>query len=182
MPRARLLTPNVECMGPERVVIAGRHAMPPGPEVAVDKGVRKQKSLSLPPRFESLHLSFPASRRLMRVLRAIIEVPALAVLDVRQHLALGGAVALPLVGDDYARHKLQASWQSLEEPLGGLAIAPALNQNVEHDAVLIDGAPEIVLHALDADEYRVRMPAVPRPRPQLRGKAPAELVTPAALS
>src|SRR4051794_25828118 len=38
--------------------------------------------------------------------------------------------------------------QPSEEALRSGGIAPGLNQNIEHNAILIDSAPEIVLHAL----------------------------------
>jgi hypothetical protein len=48
-----------------------------------------------------------------------------------------------------------------------VGIAPGLNENIEHDTILIDGTPEMVLHALDPDEDFVHVPLVPRPRPAL---------------
>jgi hypothetical protein len=33
-----------------------------------------------------------------------------------------------------------------------MAAWPVLHQNVQHDAILIDGAPQIVQHTLDVDE------------------------------
>jgi hypothetical protein len=39
-------------------------------------------------------------------------------------------------------------------PLRRLGIAPDLNEDIEHNAILVDGAPEIMLHAPDADENR----------------------------
>src|ERR1700683_5066563 len=57
-----------------------------------------------------------------------------------------------------------------------------LNQNVEHDTILIDGAPEIVLHAADPDKDFVHVPLVPWPWPaasHVVGKALAEFLAPA---
>lgn len=62
-------------------------------------------------------------------------------------------------------------------------IALALDQDVEHHAVLIDRTPEIVLHALDADEDFVQMPPISRPRPlpaHAVREALAELSAPAS--
>jgi hypothetical protein len=39
----------------------------------------------------------------MRILSAIIQVAALTVLDIRQKLALGYAIALQFIGDENAR-------------------------------------------------------------------------------
>ncbi len=50
--------------------------------------------------------------------------------------------------------------QSLEEPFGSVGIAPGLDEDIEHNAILIDGAPEILQHALDPNEDLVRVPLV----------------------
>ena len=42
-----------------------------------------------------------------------------------------------------------------------LAVSPWLNEDVEHDAVLIDGTPQIMLHSLDPDEHLIDVPLVP---------------------
>src|SRR5579859_815142 len=48
----------------------------------------------------------------------------------------------------------------LEETLGSGAVPPILHQNVQHHAVLIHRAPQIVQHAADADEHLIKMPGV----------------------
>jgi hypothetical protein len=75
-------------------------------------------------------------------------------------LALSNAVAAQLVGHNYPRLIVQTLQQPFEEALRRLDIAPGLNEDVEHNAILIDGAPEIMLHALDADEDFVHVPLV----------------------
>jgi hypothetical protein len=46
--------------------------MPAGTEVAIDEGVGGEEALSLPGRFEPLHLALSSSRWIMRVLGLII--------------------------------------------------------------------------------------------------------------
>ena len=102
-------------------------------------------------------------------------------LDVGKQVALCHAVASQLVGHDPAAH-IATLQQAPEEALGGFGISPLLNEDVEHNAVLIHGAPKIVLHALDPDEHLVQVPLVPGPWPsaaQAVGKAPAEFLAPA---
>jgi hypothetical protein len=41
--------------------------------------------------------------------------------------------------------------------------ATSLNQDVEHHAILIHGAPQIVLRTLDPDEHLVQVPLISRP-------------------
>lgn len=81
--------------------------MSAGMEVVVDKCVCGEKVLSLPGRFEPLHLPFSSSRRAMRVFRPIIQIAALPVLDVRKQLTPSDAVAPQCVGYDHSRNILQ---------------------------------------------------------------------------
>ncbi len=111
----------------------------------------------------------------------IVEVAALSVLDLGQQVALRHPIASQLVGDDRSRHILQTLQQTLEEPLGGFRITPSLDQNIENDTVLIHGAPQIMLNALDPDEYLIEVPLVAGPRTaaaQTSGKSPAEFHAP----
>jgi hypothetical protein len=83
-------------------------------------------------------MPFSPSCRLVRDLGPVVEVVALPMLDARQDFTLGGSVAAQLVGDNYPRHVWQAAQQLAEEPLGRLDIAPALHEDVEHMAALVD--------------------------------------------
>ena len=99
----------------------------------------------------------------------------------KQH-ALSDAVASQLIGYDHARYILKALQQAPEESLRGLSIPPWLNEDVEHDAVLINGTPQIVLHSLDPDEHLVEVPFVSWPWPAAAyttGMGLAELLAPA---
>jgi hypothetical protein len=82
-------------------------------------------------------------------------------LNVGEQMALRHAVAPQLVGHDHPRHLLQTLQQAPEEALGGFGISAFLNENVEHNAVLIHGAPKIMLHALDPNEHLVQVPLAP---------------------
>jgi hypothetical protein len=71
----------------------------------------------------------------------------------------------------------------LKEALRCLGVAPGLNEDVEHNALLIDGAPEVVLHALDPDEDFVQVPLVARSWPataQAVSDTGGELLAPAS--
>jgi hypothetical protein len=100
----------------------------------------------------------------MRILGAIIQVAALTVLDLRQELALSYAIALQLIGDENARHIQQPLQETLEEASRCPGVTAGLHQNVKHDAVLIDGAPEIMLFTVDPNEDLVQVPFVAGPR------------------
>jgi hypothetical protein len=118
----------------------------------------------------------------MGILSAIVQVAALTVLDIRQALALRHPVAFQLVGDENARHVLQPLQETLEEALCRAGIAAGLDQNIKHDAVLIDSAPEIMQLALDPNEHLVQVPLVTGSGPaptQIAREARAKLQAPA---
>ena len=58
------------------------------------------------------------------------------------------------------RRILQAFQQPLEEALGGFIITSPLNQDIEHDAMLIHRAPHIMKFTLNAKEDLVEMPLI----------------------
>ena len=69
-----------------------------------------------------------------------------------ENLALGGAVALQLVGNDDAGHVREAFEQLAKKLLRSLLIAPALYQDVERVIVLVDSAPQVMALAIDRQE------------------------------
>jgi len=151
--------------------------------MAIDERVSGEEVLGLFGRLEPLHLALSPPRRPMGVFSPIIQITALPVFHTRKQLALSDAIAAQLVGHDHPRHILQALQKSPEEALGSVGIAPGLNKDIEHDAVLIDGAPEIVLYTLDPDEDFVHVPLVPRPWPAAShavGEMRAEFLAPAS--
>src|SRR4051812_40252971 len=99
-------------------------------------------------------------------------------LDRGYHLTLRGAVAGELVRDHHTRHAGLPLQKLAEQALGGLLVAPALDQDVEHDPILIDGPPEPVLLSADHQARFAQVPLVTRtgqPAPDLVGEALAEL-------
>jgi len=117
------------------------------------------------------------------IFRAIVRSPILYVLDIGEYLRLGGRIAAKLVGDDGPRDVLQSLQQLAKEFLGSLFIAERLHQNIEHLAVLIDGAPQILRLAIDREIDFIEMPAISRarcPGPQPLGIGSAKLVRPIA--
>ena len=55
--------------------------------------------------------------------------------------------------------------QRSEESSGGVSIASRLHEDVDHVAVLVHGAPEILSPALNGDEDLVEMPYIVHPAP-----------------
>src|SRR5215212_4724644 len=85
------------------------------------------------------------------------------VLDRGHDLTLGGAVAGQLVRYHDTRGPALLLQQLAEQAFGGPLVPPLLDENVEHDPILVDGPPEPVLRAPDhqADLARTR-PAIRR--------------------
>src|SRR5262249_46382765 len=107
----------------------------------------------MPWRFEPLHTPLPLTRGLIRVPCPVVQIAMLTVFHPREHLALGGAVALELIGDEHPRHVGQALEQLAEELLCGRLVAPALDQDIKDVSILIYGPPEIAPCAFDAQKH-----------------------------
>src|SRR3982751_5694001 len=102
-------------------------------------------------------------------------------LDRGHHLVFRGAVARQLVRDHHTRHAGLPLQQLAKQTLAGLLVAPALDQNVEHNPILVDGPPEPVLRSPDHQAHFIEVPFVARtgqPAPDLVGEALAELARP----
>ncbi len=73
--------------------------------------------------------------------------------------------AAQLVSDHHPWRILRILQQLAEEPLGRFGLAPALDQDVEHMAVLVHRAPKGVHLAADAEERLAEMPLAARFQP-----------------
>jgi hypothetical protein len=136
--------------------------MPTWTKVTVDEGMGEQKPLRLIARFETLHVTLTPPCRTMRVLGSVVEIAALTMFDVRKQTSPSHAITSQFVGDDDSRYVLKSDEQSSEEPLRRLAIATALNQDIERDTALVNGAPKIMKDTVDPDEHFIEKPFVPR--------------------
>ena len=110
-------------------------------EVTVDEGMSGEEVLGLFGRFEPLPLPLSSSRRSMRVLGPIVQISALSALNAGKQLTLSDPIAPQLVGHGHPRYILQTLQKLQKKALCGVGIAPGLNEDVEHDAILIDGTP-----------------------------------------
>src|SRR6201987_1217911 len=102
-------------------------------------------------------------------------------LDPRHGLPLGRGVALQLVGDEHTRCAALLLEELAEHAFGGLLVAPALDENIENEAVLVDGTPEPMLLPGDADDHLIEVPFVATARrspPDAVGEFPAEFEAP----
>ncbi len=150
-------------------------------EVVADRPEGRQKALGLASGLKALHRPLAFAGGLMGVFGAIVEVTALPMFHTRQQLTLGRTITGQIVGDDHSRHVGAALQQLAEERLGGRFVAAALDQDVEHVAVLIDGPPAVVSFAIDREKHFIEVPCVAglrTPAAQLVRIGLAEFVTP----
>jgi len=84
----------------------------------------------------------------------------LPMLDIRHDLSLSRAIAREFVGDHHARSLALLLEEFAQETLGGFCVTPALNQNVEHDPMLIDGSPDPMLLTRNTDYDLIQVPFV----------------------
>jgi len=142
----------------------GSEAVAAWAEVADDRAVGGEEALGMAGALEAAHAPLALPGWLVRMLRPVVQPPVAPMLDARQDRAPRRAVARQLVGDDDARDVMQALEQRAEGLLRRCLIPAALDQDIEDGAVLVDGAPQVVRHPVDADEYLVKVPLVARSR------------------
>src|SRR5258706_3270758 len=119
-----------------------------------------KEALNLPRRLEPLHDPLSSSGRLMGVFGPVVEALVLTMLDPGHDLLLGSGVALQLVGDQHTRGSTLLLEELAEQALGGLLVAPALDENIKNEAVLVDGTPEPMLLPREADDELIEVPFV----------------------
>jgi hypothetical protein len=105
----------------------------------------------------------------MRVLRAIIQSPALPMGNPRHYLDKCCGVALETIGYYGARTVTQTLQQLPKEPLRRFLVPLSLNQDVEDLAALIDRTPQIDQGAIHFAKDFVQVPSV-APLRQSRAK------------
>jgi hypothetical protein len=105
-------------------------------------------------------------------------------MDYRRHdHAMRRPITAKLIGHQSPRRSSLALHQLAKKPLSGSAIATSLDQDIDHIAILIDGAPQILLPAADLHEDLIEMPRIAEARLASLGSggiARTELQAPAA--
>jgi hypothetical protein len=96
----------------------------------------------------------------MRILCSIVESFVLAMLYAGQDLAFRCSITLQFISDDDAWDILQLLEQFAEEAFRRFFVPPALHQDIEHVAVLINCPSEIVGFAVDFQVPLIHMPCV----------------------
>ena len=100
------------------------------------------------------------SRRLVRDFGSIVSVLVGVVDDGGHDLAVSGAVAFQLVGDQPPGRASLPLQQLAEESFGGFPITARLDEGIEHITILTYRAPEVLAFALYLYENLVQVPRV----------------------
>lgn len=80
--------------------------------------------------------------------------------DTRHDLHLGRGATLQFVGNEHPRSVTQALEEHAEKAFRRLPVPPTLHENIEHMAILVDCAPQVIVLALDGKHHLVKMPFV----------------------
>jgi len=86
------------------------------------------------------------------------------VVDVWQHAPQCWSIAGELIRDDYTRLASGRRKNASQEGLSGDLITALLDQDVQDNAVLVDGTPEPVPLTFDLELHLIQMPLVTRLR------------------
>ena len=129
--------------------------MAPDAKQVADNAVDREKALRLGRGFEPPHLALPLACRLVGDFGSVVLVAGGAVRNVRHHGAVGSGIAAQLVRHESWGLPALPAEQFMEEAFGGPLVAPRLQENVDHVAILINCPPEILSAPLNGDEqYR----------------------------
>ena len=162
-------------------MVNGSQEVTTDPKQIQQDAVHQQESLRMCGRGEPPYLSLALAGRLVGDFGAIVGVLVCAVNHRRHDRAMHCRVTAQLVRDELARLLALSFQQLVKEASGRLPIAPRLNQDVDHIAILVDRPPEIVLPALHRDEQFIEIPRVthpPAPMPESPGVGGAKGLTP----
>jgi hypothetical protein len=174
-------TRHAKELSSNRAVANGRKPMPSRPEMRVNSGVNREKSLRLPEGLEPAHapLAFPCG--LVGVFSSIVQPVSAFVSGSGQDTPQCGTIAAEPIGDYGVRDGIRRLDRMTEEAFRCRPIPPLLHQNVHDLTVLIDCSPQV--DSADSKEDLVDMPAFAHPRSvpaQSAGILGAELPTPQA--
>src|SRR5512139_2171595 len=119
----------------------------------------RKKSLGGSSTFEALHLAFPSSGWLMRVLRSIVLPPTTLMVLLDAEVASGGAIRPQVVSDQSIGNESVFLQQLSHELHRGMLVPFGLDQHIEDLAFGIDGTPQVDHAAIDLEKDLIQMPA-----------------------
>src|SRR3954452_9590863 len=110
-------------------------------------------------RFEPLHLAFSSAERLMGDLGPVVLVSPLLMIGVQADLLERSPIGAQLVGCDPSGGKAVLFEQLADELARGGLVPPALDQDLQHLAFIINCSPQVHILAGNTNLYLIEMPA-----------------------
>ncbi len=98
----------------------------------------------------------------MRMLRSGVQSPMATMLHTHHDFFLGCLVASKRVGDQHTWDVYAALQERAKELDRCCLVAPALDEDIQHVPVLIDGPPHVIGLAIDREEPFIQVPRVTR--------------------
>src|SRR5258708_11856831 len=120
----------------------------------------REKTLCLFGGLESSHLLFTQARWLVRIFCTIVQPFVLPMLHPRQDLAFGCSIALQFIGDNHPWHILKLFEELPKKAFSRLFVPSALDQDIQHVAILIHCSPKIMRFPVDLQIHFIHVPFV----------------------
>jgi hypothetical protein len=121
---------NQESFAAEFSIISGRKQVASRAEMRSNDSVYFDKALGVPSGFEPSHSPLPFTRRLVRVLGSVVQIPMLSMSNPGHHDPFRRRVTAQLIGYDHARWSSRCPQQPTEKLHCGKAIPLRLHKNV----------------------------------------------------
>ena len=118
-------------------------------EGVVDGCVGREKSLGRAPALEALHLAFPSSGRLMRILGAVVSPSAGTMPTFDPKIAGSGPIRPQVIRDRPIGNEAVFFQKLAHQSQRGMFVSFRLDQHVEDFAFGVDGAPQVGHSAID---------------------------------
>jgi hypothetical protein len=128
-------------------------------EGAVGDGVHRDEALGGTRRFEVLHPALPSAEWLVRNLGPVVHASPLLMLGVQADLLESGSIGAKLVGHEPGGSETLLPEQLADELAGRGLVPPALDQDLQHLALIVDRPPQVHLLAGDPHHHLIEMPA-----------------------
>src|SRR5262245_40129343 len=127
----------------------GLEPMEPRAKVLSNWSEGSKEALGVAGGFEPAHGALALACWLVRILCAVVQPSVLAMFHVRQYLAFRCSITAELIGYQHTWHVLTALQQLPKELECGSFVAPALEEDIEHIAMLIDCTPQVMQLSID---------------------------------
>ena len=125
--------------------MSSRYQVPAKIEQVIHSGMNTQESLRLPRRLEPAHTVFSHTSRLVIKLCPVIGILDCIVKGRRDEFSMRNVIASQLVRQNLSRFAMVIFQQSLEETLSSRSVTTRLEKHIDHLAILVNSAPQVLL-------------------------------------